>query len=156
MVHVIFFVGCAVFFCRSAYDIMDAPEEEDITSAVGFFSLMKKVLRLKPSSLFYAAHPCSSMVWINSKVHKRKPGRPWGDTSMPSPLAAPHIRSDHDQCPCLQFMYQCMRPRCAVSKYYLRKILHIAVHCRCPALLHSHRAAGVVTTETHSISGVSG
>ena len=78
----------ANFIARSTYDVADFPEDEDITLVLGFFSLLKKVLRLKPASLFYAAHPCSSMVWINAKIHKRKKESPWGDDSMPSLSAA--------------------------------------------------------------------
>ena len=59
-------------------------EHLDICTEEGFAIVILLVLRIKENGLMMAAPQCSSWIWINKHIHKRKRDNVVGDTSIPT------------------------------------------------------------------------
>ena len=59
-------------------------EHLDICTEEGFAIVILVVLRIKPNGLMLASPQCSSWIWINKHIHKRKRDNVLGDRSIPS------------------------------------------------------------------------
>ena len=132
---------------RSTYDVADAPVEENIATLQGFLRLLQKTLRIKAGGLLYAGHPCSSMVWVSKKVHKRDASCPWGDfAGQPSFYAA--LFMIRHVCWDKVLRQMMLKPRCAGCKYDLQPLLRSLIYQSGAACIFCHRAAHLKRSET--------
>lgn len=92
-------------FEGAKYDIKSAGMEEDITTRVGWLSLLLQGLRLAENALLFLGPPCSMFIFLTSSQHQRHKYGPMGDprdrTSQLANAIAANAVPCIQQCPCI-------------------------------------------------------
>lgn len=94
-----------------AVDVLNEGVNHDITTEIGFYTILTLILRLAPRAMCMWAPPCSLFVFMSSSLHKRGSGKfdASGDTSVRSVRLANLIARNAAMLVkvCLKFRHDC-------------------------------------------------